>query len=133
MMTSNDFVYTQKYMHQYGNACVVAIKNRIRQDKLIDTGALLDSIAYHLKITGMSFDVIFTIGDGVFSKGSGLPSEYGMYQDQGTRYIRPHYFFTAPIPNLTVAIYKQKMKEAMLKDTNIYLKKQLKKLTDQNN
>jgi len=35
-------------MHRYGNQVVLAIKNRIRQDKLIDTGDLLNSINYHI-------------------------------------------------------------------------------------
>lgn len=114
-------------MHQYGNAVVVAIKKRIRQDKLIDTGALLDSINYDIKTRGNEFQVIFKMGDGIFKRGSGLPSEYGIYQDQGTIYIEPHYFFTAPIPGLTKKIFKEKMKVAMKKDVAIWLKKQLKK------
>lgn len=114
-------------MHQYGNAVVVAIKNRIRQDKLIDTGDLLDSINYDLKVNSKNFQVIFKMGDGKFRYGSGLPSEYGVYQDQGTIYIDPHYFFTAPIPGLTKKIFKEKISIAMKKDMNVWLKKQLKK------
>ena len=121
-----DYVWTQKYMHQYGNAVVVAIKKRIRQDNLIDTGDLLDSINYDLKMTANSFQVIFKMGDGNFKYGSGLPSEYGVYQDQGTIYIEPHYFFTAPIPGLTKKVFSAKLKIAMKKDIAKFMKKQLK-------
>jgi len=122
----SDYVWTQKYMHQYGNAVVVAIKNRIRKDKLIDTGDLLDSINYDIKMTANNFQVIFKMGDGKFRYGSGLPSEYGVYQDQGTVYIDPHYFFTAPIPGLTKKVFKEKITLAMKKDVSIFIKKQIK-------
>lgn len=125
-MKVDDFKYTLKYMHQYGNAVVMAIKKRIRQDKLIDTGDLLNSINYSIKTTGKNFEVIFKMGDGNFRYGSGLPSEYGVYQDQGTIYIDPHYFFTAPIPGLTTKIFKEKVSLAMKKDVSIWMKKQLK-------
>jgi len=113
-------------MHQYGNAVVVAIKDRIRKDDLIDTGDLLDSINYDIKMTPNNFQVIFKMGDGKFKYGSGLPSEYGVYQDQGTVYIEPHYFFTAPIPSLTKKIFKEKITLAMKKDVSIFIKKQIK-------
>lgn len=122
-----DYVWTQKYMHQYGNAVVRAIKNRIRKDRLIDTGDLLNSINYDIKMTAKNFQVIFKMGDGKFRYGSGLPSEYGVYQDQGTIYIDPHYFFTAPIPGLTKKVFKEKIGLAMKKDVSIWIKKQLKK------
>jgi hypothetical protein len=125
-MKVSDYVWTQKYMHQYGNAVVVAIKKRIRQDNLIDTGDLLDSINYDLKMTANSFQVIFKMGDGNFRYGSGLPSEYGVYQDQGTIYIEPHYFFTAPIPGLTKKVFSAKLKLAMKKDIAKFMKQQLK-------
>jgi hypothetical protein len=125
-MKVSDYVWTQKYMHQYGNAVVVAIKKRIRQDNLIDTGDLLDSINYDLKMTANSFQVIFKMGDGNFKYGSGLPSEYGVYQDQGTIYIEPHYFFTAPIPGLTKKVFSAKLKLAMKKDIAKFMKQQLK-------
>lgn len=125
-MKVSDYVWTQKYMHQYGNAVVVAIKKRIRQDNLIDTGDLLDSINYDLKMTANSFQVIFKMGDGNFKYGSGLPSEYGVYQDQGTIYIEPHYFFTAPIPGLTKKVFSAKLKLAMKKDIAKFMKNQLK-------
>lgn len=114
-------------MHQYGNAVVVAIRDRIRKDKLIDTGDLLNSINYDIKMTANNFQVIFKMGDGKFRYGSGLPSEYGVYQDQGTIYIDPHYFFTAPIPNLTKKIFKEKITLAMKKDVSIFMKKEIKK------
>lgn len=126
-MKVSDYVWTQKYMHQYGNAVVVAIKKRIRADKLIDTGDLLNSINYDIKMTATNFQVIFKMGDGKFKYGSRLPSEYGVYQDQGTIYIDPHYFFTAPIPKLTKKIFKEKIGLAMKKDVSIWIKKQLKK------
>jgi hypothetical protein len=125
-MKVSDYVWTQKYMHQYGNAVVVAIKKRIRQDNLIDTGDLLNSINYDLKMTSNSFQVIFKMGDGNFKYGSGLPSEYGVYQDQGTIYIEPHYFFTAPIPGLTKKVFSAKLKLAMKKDIAKVMKQQLK-------
>jgi hypothetical protein len=125
-MKVSDYVWTQKYMHQYGNAVVVAIKKRIRQDNLIDTGDLLNSINYDLKMTANSFQVIFKMGDGNFKYGSGLPSEYGVYQDQGTIYIEPHYFFTAPIPGLTKKVFSAKLKLAMKKDIAKFMKQQLK-------
>ena len=125
-MKVSDYVWTQKYMHQYGNAVVVAIKKRIRQDNLIDTGDLLNSINYDLKMTANSFQVIFKMGDGNFKYGSGLPSEYGVYQDQGTIYIEPHYFFTAPIPGLTKKVFSEKLKIAMKKDIAKVMKQQLK-------
>ena len=125
-MKVSDYVWTQKYMHQYGNAVVVAIKNRIRKDDLIDTGDLLDSINYDIKMTANNFQVIFKMGDGKFKYGSGLPSEYGVYQDQGTIYIDPHYFFTAPIPGLTKKVFKEKITLAMKKDVSIFMKKQIK-------
>jgi hypothetical protein len=125
-MKVSDYVWTQKYMHQYGNAVVVAIKKRIRQDNLIDTGDLLNSINYDLKMTANSFQVIFKMGDGNFRYGSGLPSEYGVYQDQGTIYIEPHYFFTAPIPGLTKKVFSAKLKLAMKKDIAKFMKQQLK-------
>lgn len=127
-ITVADYKYTEKYLHQYGNAVVLAIKNRIRQDKLVDTGDLLNSINYELKMTPTNFQVIFKMGDGNFRRGSGLPSEYGVYQDQGTIYIDPHYFFTAPIPGLTKAVFRQRLKEEMKKDVIIYTKKQIKDL-----
>lgn len=126
-MKTDDFKWTLKYMHQYGNAVVVAIKNRIRKDNLIDTGDLLNSINYDIKTTGKTFQVIFKMGDGKFVYGSGLPSEYGVYQDQGTVYIDPHYFFTAPIPGLTKKVFNEKIKLAMKKDCSIYIKKEIKK------
>lgn len=126
-MKAEDFKWTQKYMHQYGNAVVVAIKNRIRKDKLIDTGDLLNSINYDIKTNGKNFQVIFKMGDGKFRYGSGLPSEYGVYQDQGTIYIDPHYFFTAPIPGLTKKVFKEKITAAMKKDVSIFMKKEIKK------
>ena len=126
-MKVDDYKNTIKYLHQYGNAVVVAIKKRIRQDKLIDTGDLLDSINYEVKASVKNFQVIFKMGDGNFRYGSGLPSEYGVYQDQGTIYIEPHYFFTAPIPGLTKKVFKEKVSLAMKKDVSIWMKKQLKK------
>lgn len=125
-LKAEDYVWTQKYMHQYGNAVVRAIRNRIRADKLIDTGALLASINYDIKVTAKNFQVIFKMGDGKFRYGSGLPSEYGVYQDQGTIYIDPHYFFTAPIPGLTKKVFKENMAKWMKKDLSIWMKKQLK-------
>lgn len=125
-MKVDDFKWTMKYLHQYGNAVVLAIKKRIRQDKLIDTGALLNSINYEVKATAKNFKVIFKMGDGNFRYGSGLPSEYGVYQDQGTIYIEPHYFFTAPIPGLTKKVFKEKVSLAMKKDINVWMRKQLK-------
>ena len=127
-MKVEDYKWTQKYMHQYGNACVVAIKNRIRKDKLIDTGDLLDSINYDIKLTKNNLKMIFNIGDGNFKYGSGLPSEYGFYQDQGTIYIDPHYFFTAPIPGLTKKIFNEKIKKAMQKDVALWTKRQIKNI-----
>ncbi len=127
MMKVDDYKFTLKYLHQYGNAVVLAIKKRIRQDKLIDTGDLLNSINYNIKATAKNFQVVFKMGDGNFRYGSGLPSEYGVYQDQGTIYIDPHYFFTAPIPGLTKKIFKEKVSAAMKKDVTIWMKKQLKK------
>lgn len=126
-MKVSDYVWTQKYMHQYGNAVVVAIRDRIRKDDLIDTGDLLNSINYDIKMTANNFQVIFKMGDGKFKYGSGLPSEYGVYQDQGTIYIDPHYFFTAPIPGLTKKIFKEKITAAMKKDVSIFMKKEIKK------
>lgn len=127
-MKVDDYKLTVKYLHQYGNAVVLAIKKRIRQDKLIDTGDLLDSINYSVKATAKNFQVVFKMGDGNFRYGSGLPSEYGVYQDQGTIYIDPHYFFTAPIPGLTKKIFKEKVSAAMKKDVSNWMKKQLKKV-----
>lgn len=126
MMKVDDYKFTIKYLHQYGNAVVLAIKKRIRQDKLIDTGDLLNSINYDVKASAKNFQVIFKMGDGKFRYGSGLPSEYGVYQDQGTVYIDPHYFFTAPIPGLTKKVFKEKVSLAMKKDVIIWTKKQLK-------
>ena len=126
-MKEKDFVWTVKYLHQYGNAVVLAIKKRIRQDKLIDTGALINSIDYNIITGDEIFGVEFVMGDGEFRKGSGLPSEYGVYQDQGTKYIDPHYFFTAPIPGLTKTIFNVKLGEAMSKDFNIWMKKDMDK------
>jgi len=126
-MKVDDYKFTIKYLHQYGNAVVLAIKKRVRQDKLIDTGDLLNSINYSVKATTKNFQVIFKMGDGNFRYGSGLPSEYGVYQDQGTIYIDPHYFFTAPIPGLTKRVFKEKVSAAMKKDVSNWMKKQLKK------
>lgn len=126
-MKVDDYKFTVKYLHQYGNAVVLAIKKRIRQDKLIDTGDLLNSINYQVKATAKNFQVVFKMGDGKFRYGSGLPSEYGVYQDQGTIYIDPHYFFTAPIPGLTKKVFKERVSLAMKKDVSIWMKKQLKK------
>ena len=128
MMKVDDYKNTIKYLHQYGNAVVLAIKKRIRQDKLIDTGDLLNSINYEVKASAKSFSVVFKMGDGNFRYGSGLPSEYGVYQDQGTIYIEPHYFFTAPIPGLTKKVFKEKVSLAMKKDVSTWMKKQLKKV-----
>lgn len=121
-----EYTYTLKYMHSYGNKVVVAIKNRIRRDKLIDTGDLLDSIDYDVIQKGGSFQVQFRIGDGEFVHGSGLPSEYGVYQDQGTVYIDPHYFFTAPVPGLTAADFARDLKAAMTKDMEVAIRKSVK-------
>lgn len=127
-MKVDDYKFTIKYLHQYGNAVVLAIKKRIRQDKLIDTGDLLNSINYSVKATAKNFQVVFKMGDGNFRYGSGKPSEYGVYQDQGTIYIDPHYFFTAPIPGLTKKVFKEKVSAAMKKDVSNWMKKQLKKV-----
>lgn len=127
MMKVDDYKFTVKYLHQYGNAVVLAIKKRIRQDKLIDTGDLLNSITYEVKASTKNFQVIFKMGDGNFRYGSGLPSEYGVYQDQGTVYIDPHYFFTAPIPGLTKKVFKETVYLKIKKDVSIWMKKQLKK------
>lgn len=126
-MKEKDFKWTIKYLHQYGNAVVLAIKKRIRQDKLIDTGALLNSIDYNIISSDEHFGVEFVMGDGEFRKGSGLPSEYGVYLDQGTVYIDPYYFFTAPIPGLTKAVFNQKLGEAMSKDIDIWMQQDMKK------
>lgn len=126
MMKVDDYKLTVKYLHQYGNAVVLAIKKRIRQDKLIDTGDLLNSINYEVKSTAKNFQVIFKMGDGNFRYGSGKPSEYGVYQDQGTIYIDPHYFFTAPIPGLTKKVFKETISLKIKKDVSIWMKKQLK-------
>lgn len=125
-MTNEDFKETYKYMHRYGNQVKVAIKNRIRRDKLIDTGDLLNSIDYHIKVKNNEFVVEFTIGDGIFKYGSGLPSEYGVYQDQGTAYIKPTYFFTAPVKNLTATIFKKEIAKYMAKDIANFYREELK-------
>jgi hypothetical protein len=125
-MTNADFKLTLKYMHSYGNKVVVAIRNRIRKDKLIDTGALLNSINYEIKVTKNDFQVVFKIGDGIFKYGSGLPSEYGVYQDQGTVYIQPHYFFSAPVQGLTQTIFKKRMAQEMAKDIANFYRKEFK-------
>ena len=121
-----EYKYTLQYMHRYGNRVVVAIKDRIRRDGLVDTGDLLDSIDYDVLQKGSTFQVQFRIGDGVFKYGSGLPSEYGVYQDQGTVFIDPHYFFTAPVPGLTAADFSRDLKAAMTKDMEIAIRKSLK-------
>jgi len=128
MMVLDDYKYTIKYMHQYGNAVVYAIKQRIRQDRLIKTGALLNSIEYELDLKNNSFGITFTMGSGVFNAFERPldPATYGIYLDQGTIYITPHYFFTAPIPGLTKTIYKQRIKESIKKDILQWAKKQLK-------
>lgn len=126
-MKKEDYIFTYRYLNSYGNKVVVAIKNRIRQDKLIDTGALLNSIDYQINDKNNKFQVIFTIGDGNFRYGSGLPSEYGVYQDQGTIFIEPHYFFTAPIPGLTQADFLRDLTVAMKKDVENYVQKQIRK------
>jgi hypothetical protein len=125
-MTNADFKFTLKYMHSYGNKVRLAIKNRIRKDKLIDTGALLNSIDYHIKVTKNEFQVLFTIGDGIFKYGSGLPSEYGVYQDQGTVYIQPHYFFSAPVQGLTKTIFKERVAKEAAKDIANFYRKEFK-------
>ena len=125
-MLQNEYKNTYKYLHRYGNKVVVAIKNRIRKDKLIDTGELLDSINYQINDSNGSFQVVFNIGDGDFTPGSGLPSEYGVYLDKGTRYIDPYYFFTAPIPGLTQKDFIADITIAMQKDIVIFLQKQIK-------
>lgn len=125
-MTNSDFKLSIRYMHSYGNKVVVAIRNRIRKDKLIDTGALLNSINYELKITKKSFNVVFKIGDGIFKYGSGLPSEYGVYQDQGTVYIEPKYFFSAPVKGLTQTIFKKRLGQEMAKDIANFYRKEFK-------
>lgn len=127
-MKEEDYKNTFKYMYSYGNKVVVAIKNRIRQDKLIDTGALLNSIDFEVQFKGGKFFIEFMIGDGNFQYGSGKPSEYGVYLDQGTIYIQPYYFFTAPIPGLTQADFKRDLGIAMQKDIDAYLTKQLKSI-----
>lgn len=126
-MKEEDYKNTLKYMYSYGNKVVVAIKNRIRQDKLIDTGALLNSIDYEIQFKNNQFFIEFLIGDGEFKYGSGLPSEYGVYLDQGTIYIEPYYFFTAPIPGLTNADFIRDLTAAMTKDVEIWTEKQIRK------
>lgn len=127
-MKDDDYKFTYRYLHNYGNKVVVVIKNRIRQDKLIDTGALLDSIDYDIIFKNNKFYIEFKIGDGDFQYGSGLPSEYGVYQDQGTIYIQPHYFFTAPIPGLTQKDFIRDLGIAMKKDIELFIAKQVKSI-----
>src|SRR5690554_5453285 len=127
-MKKEDYKNTYRFLYSYGNKVVVAIKNRIRKDKLVDTGTLLNSIDYEVKDTNGQFQVIFKMVDGVFRKGSGEPSEYGVYLDQGTRYIDPYYFFTAPVPGLTQKDFRDGVAEAMRKDIEIYIAKQAKEI-----
>lgn len=116
-MDRDNWKYTYEFLFRYANRVRVAIRDRIRRDGLIDTGALLESIDYDIEDGEDGFNVTFRIGDGNFVYGSGLPSEYGVYQDQGTRFIAPHYFFSAPIPGLTVDVFTRGLREAMQRDT----------------
>lgn len=125
-MQNSDYKYTMRFLHSYGNAVVVQIKNRIRKDNLIDTGALLNSINYEVIVTNNTFEVEFKIGDGNFTPGSKKPSEYGVYLDLGTVNIKPYYFFSAPVPNYTAKMFKEKIAETVAKDTANFLRKQLK-------
>lgn len=126
-MKKEDLGNTYRYLHKYGKQVVEAIRKRIRQDKLIDTGDLLKSIDYYINDKGGKLQVIFTIGDGNFKYGSGLPSEYGAYQDQGTIYIDPHYFFTAPVPGLTSKDFARELAKAMQRDIDAYVRNELKR------
>jgi hypothetical protein len=125
-MKKEDYIITYKFLHSWGLKVVEAIRSRIRKDKLIDTGALLNSIDYDIVDSNNSFNLIFKIGDGKFKRGSGLPSEYGVYLDKGTQFINPYYFFTAPIPTLTQKEFIMQLKAAMSKDIEKYLIKKLK-------
>ncbi len=127
-MKSADYIQTYKFLNSYGKAVVREIKARIKRDKLIDTGDLYRSINYEIIDKNKSFQVLFKMGDGEFEYGSGLPSEYGVYQDQGTVYIKPHYFFTAPIPGLSAKDFIKNLNQAMNEDIKVYLKKEAKKI-----
>jgi len=118
----------RRYLYSYANKVVVAIKNRIRKDDLIDTGALLNSIDYVIKNNKKSWVVEFKIGDGIFVYGSGKPSEYGVYHDLGTIYLPARYFFSAPIPGLTKTIFKKEIAERAKKDISNFYKKEMKKI-----
>lgn len=125
-MTVKDYKITYKYLHQYGKAVVKEIKARIKRDKLIDTGALYRSINYVIIDKNNTLQILFRIGDGEFKYGSGLPSEYGVYQDQGTIYIDPHYFFSAPIPGLSQRTFISGLNKAMKEDVENYIAKEYK-------
>ena len=125
-MKTSDYRHTYRFMNSYGQQMVKAIKSRIKADGLIKTGALYNSINYEIKDTGKTFEVIFKMGDGNYVHGSGLPSEYGFYLDQGTIYIRPYYFFTAPVPGLTQRDFANGLRDAMALDISVWASKQLK-------
>lgn len=125
-MVKEDYIYTYRFLHSWGLKVVEAIRKRIKTDGLVDTGALLNSIDYKIEDKNGSFNLIFLIGDGVFKKGSGLPSEYGVYLDKGTEYINPYYFFTAPIPSLSQREFITQLKLAMSKDIEKFIIKKIK-------
>ena len=134
MPVTKKYKHTLAFMHRWGNKVVVAIKNRIRRDDLIDTGALLNSISYNIEGTGPDFELTWQMGDGEFNYSDpATVADYGVFQDQGTIFIKAHYFFSAPIPGLTQKDYIRDLKVAAAQDEKDFVYAQVKEYAKQLN
>lgn len=75
-----------KYLENFGKNVITGAQKNLVKGRHIRTGNLYRSLNYKMVISENSFWFNFTME----------PAIYGVFLDQGTRYIKPTYFFQKP-------------------------------------
>lgn len=114
--------YSKEFMKRFGAKLVAAIKKRAP----VDTGSLRADVVYDITETKDGLVFLITVDDHIAPANSDVPpSEYGLYLDQGSMYMRrtnpmsgqpTQGWMTDPVPGLTPEIFTKGLSDAMQRD-----------------
>lgn len=131
---ADDWKYSREFMKRFGSQLVKEIKRRTP----VDTGSLRADVVFEVQERKDGLLLLITIDDHITPVNSDtLPSEYGLYLDQGNNYTRrsdpmvgqsTQGWLTAPIPGLTAEDFVSGLEAAMSRDVERQVDTELGKL-----
>lgn len=91
----------ERFLKGFGEQTKKKIVQKIIRVGAIRTGNLKKSIAYNIVKKGDSYEIEFSMID------------YGIYVDEGTKYIKPREFFVKVIEEYIEKVFDEVMDEAL--------------------